>query len=223
VPHRHRGRGVGSALLAAVARHARSLRYEALRCTAQADDPDSIAFLEARGFAVTRRTDELALTLDSPVVPPAQTDSDVLWLGDRPELLSAMYAVAAAAAEHRPDFAAGFVRSEAEWRTYELGSPLVRFELTALAWADGEVKGYAIAQDIPGEDALYHRAIATRPGSEERTTAATLICAQVEAARRAGLATALALPWNEPLERVYVDLGYRSRRTWLEFEGPVPP
>lgn len=223
VPHRHRGRGVGSALLAAVGRHARALRYEALRCTAQADDPAAIAFLENRGFAVTRRTDELELPLDreadSPALSPAH---ELFWLSDRPDLLSGMYAVASAAAEHRPDFAAGFVRSEAEWRTYELGSPLVRFELTALACAGEEVHGYAIAQDVPGEDALYHRAIATRPGGDERSVTQALIAAQIEGARAAGIATMLALPWNEPLEQLYADLGYRSRRGWLEFEGPLP-
>jgi GNAT superfamily N-acetyltransferase len=223
VPHRHRGRGVGSALLAAIGRHARALRYEALRCTAQADDPDAIAFLENRGFAVTRRTEELSLRLDHDSRPSnAGSELELVWLSDRPDLLPAMYAVAAAAAEHRPDFAAGFVRSEAEWRTYELGSPLVRLELTALASLGDEMRGYAIAQDVPGEDALYHRAIATRPGDDERSVTEALIAGQIDGARAAGIGTMLALPWNEPLEQVYADLGYRSRRRWLEFEGPLP-
>ena len=223
VPLRHRGRGVGSALLGAVARHARSLRYEALRCTAQADDPDSIAFLEHRGFAVTRRTKELALEPDRESPRRAADFAlELVWLSDRPDLLPAMYAVASAAAEHRPDFSAGFVRSEAEWRTYELGSPLVRLELTALACSDDRVEGYAVAQDVPDEDALYHRAIATRPGDDERSVAEALIAGQIEAARSAGIGTMLALPWNEPLEELYADFGYRSRRTWLEFEGPLP-
>jgi hypothetical protein len=133
-----------------------------------------------------------------------------------------MYAVAAAAAEHRPDFSAGFVRSEAEWRTYELGSPLVRLELTALACVGGEVRGYAIAQDVPDEDTLYHRAIATLPGDDERPLTEALIAEQIDGARAAGIRTMLALPWNEPLEQVYADLGYRSRRSWLELEGPLP-
>jgi GNAT superfamily N-acetyltransferase len=221
VPPRNRGRGVATALLAAVSRHARALRYEALRCTAQEDDAYSISFLERRGFAVTRRTDELVRSLDEPFEPPGSSPFEVVWLSDRPELLPEMYAVAAAAAEHRPDFSAGFVRSEAEWQTYELGSPLVRLELTALASLDSEVRGYAIAQDVPGEAALYHRAVATRPGSDERPVTETLIGAQIEGARGAGLKTALALPWNGPLEQVYADLGYRSRRAWLEFEGPL--
>jgi GNAT superfamily N-acetyltransferase len=223
VPQRHRGRGVGTALLAAVGRHARALRYEALRCTAQADDPDAIAFLLNRGFAVTRRTEELALSLDRDAsLPAVDSEHELVWLSDRPDLLPAMYDVAAAAAEQRPDFAAGFVRSEAEWRTYELGSPLVRLELTALARAGDEVRGYAIAQDVPGENALYHRAIATRPGPDERSATRALIAGQTHAAHAAGIMTMLALPWNEPLERLYADLGYRSRRTWLELEGPVP-
>ena len=223
VPHRHRGRGIGSALLEAVGRHARALKYEALRCTAQADDPASIAFLEHRGFAVTRRTAELALALDRDADVPAVAPAlEVIWLSDRPDLLAAMYGVAAAAAEQRPDFSAGFVRSETEWRTYELGSPLVRFELTALAQAGDELRGYAIAQDVPEESALYHRAIATRPGGDERGVTEALIAAQIQGARGAGIATMLALPWNEPLEQIYVDLGYAPRRTWLEFEGPLP-
>jgi GNAT superfamily N-acetyltransferase len=221
VPHRHRGRGVGSALLAAVTRHARALRYEALRCTAQADDPEAIAFLEHRGFAVTRRTEELVLAVEEGSMPPP-TGFELAWLSDRPDLLSAMYTVASAASEHRPDFAAGFVRSENEWRTYELGSPLVRLDLTALASSADGVRGYAIAQDVPDEAALYHRAIATLPGDDERAVTEALIRAQVGAAQAAGMETALALPWNEPLEELYVELGYRSRRTWLEFEGPLP-
>lgn len=223
VPPRHRGRGVGAALLAAIGRHARALGYEALRCTAQSDDAYSIGFLERRGYAVTRRTDELVLELDGE--PPAGRDPsafELVWLSDRPELLTGMYEVASAAAAHRPDFAAGFVRSEAEWRTYELGSPLVRLELTALACLDGAVEGYAIAQDVPGEDTLYHRAIAIRPRADERELTEALIVSQIDGAREAGIASVLALPWNEPLERVFADLGYRPRRTWLEFEGPLP-
>jgi GNAT superfamily N-acetyltransferase len=113
------------------------------------------------------------------------------------------------------------VRSEAEWRTYELGSPLVRLELTAVAVHGEEIQGYAIGQDVPGEDALYHRAIATRPGERERVVAEALIAAQIEGARAARIGSMLALPWNEPLEQVYADFGYRPRRTWLEFEGPL--
>ena len=221
VPHRQRGRGVGSALLAAVTRHARALRYEALRCTAQADDPAAIAFLEHRGFAVTRRTEELVLALEGGSEPP-ESPFELAWLSDRPDLLPAMYAVASAASEHRPDFSAGFVRSENEWRTYELGSPLVRLDLTALASSAEGVRGYAIAQDVPDEAALYHRAIATLPGADEREVTKALIGAQIGAARTAGIETVLALPWNQALEEVYTDLGYTSRRTWLEFEGPLP-
>jgi hypothetical protein len=161
------------------------------------------------------------LALEEGSMPPS-TGFELAWLGDRPDLLSAMYAVASAASEHRPDFAAGFVRSENEWRTYELGSPLVRLDLTALASSADGVRGYAIAQEIPDEAALYHRAIATLPGDEEQAVTEALIRAQVGAAQAAGMETALALPWNEPLEELYVELGYQSRRTWLEFEGPLP-
>ena len=60
------------------------------------------------------------------------------------------------------------------------------------------------------------------PGNDERPVTEALIAGQIHGARAAGIATMLALPWNEPLEEVYIDLGYRSRRSWLEFEGPLP-
>ena len=55
VPEEHRGRGVGSALLAAVSNHARRLGVSALRCSAREDDAYSVAFLERRGFEVWTR------------------------------------------------------------------------------------------------------------------------------------------------------------------------
>lgn len=223
VAERHRGKGVGSALLEAVRHHARLLRYVGLRCSARADQPSAVGFLERHGFAVTRRTHELTLPLGSTPAPLAEPPAgvEIQWLGDRPELLSGMYAVASEAAAHRPDFSAGFVRSESQWQIYELGSPHVRFDLTALAVMDGSVRGYAIAQDVPGDTTVYHRAMALAPDWLERDLGAALVAAQIGRARSAGVGALVALPWDETLERLFADLGYEPRTTWLEFEAPL--
>ena len=222
VPDRHRGKGVGAAQLTAVREHARLLGHVALRCTARADRPASVAFLENHGFTVSRRTDELVLPLgaDAPAAALPE-EMEMEWLGDRPELVTAMYAVASEAAAHRPDFSAGFVRTESEWQIYELGSPHVRFDLTALAVVDGSVRGYAIAQDVPQRDTVYHRAMAIAPDWEERGLAEVLVRAQIDRAREAGVPALVALPWDTVLEELYSRLGYEPRTTWLELEAPL--
>jgi GNAT superfamily N-acetyltransferase len=223
VPDRHRGKGVGSALLAAVRDHAGRLGYLGLRCTARADHPSSVEFLEQRGFAATRRTHELQLPLGSAgaALPEPPDALEVHWLDDRPELLPKMYALAEEAAAHRPDFAAGFVRSDLEWRIYELGSPYVRFDLTAVATLDSAVRGYAIAQDVPGEGTVYHRAMALAPEWQERGLGEALVAAQIARARAAGVAALVALPWDDALEQCFAGLGYEPRTTWIELEAKL--
>jgi GNAT superfamily N-acetyltransferase len=221
VPEVERGRGVGSALLAALRSRARQLGYVGLRCSARGDDAYSVGFVERRGFTVTRRTHELTLDLASASAPRSSAIDEVWWLADRGDALTDMYEVARAAAAARADFAAGFVRSEGEWRVYELGSPLVRFDLTALAVVDGRVRAYSIAQDVRGEQSVYHRAVAIAPGWADRGIGQALIAAQIDRAREAGVLTLVALPWAEQVESLFTGLGYEPRTTWLELEGPL--
>jgi GNAT superfamily N-acetyltransferase len=221
VPEAERGRGVGSALLEALRDHARVLGYVGLRCAAQADDAWSVGFLERRGFTVTRRTHEMVLALDSTTAPRSSATEHVWWLEDRGDALTGMFEVAREAAAERADFSAGFVRSEAEWRVYELGSPLVRFDLTALAVVGGRVRAYSIAQDVRGERSVYHRAVAIAPEWADRGLGQALIAAQVERAREAGVGALVALPWAERDEWLFTSLDYEPRTPWLELEGPL--
>jgi ribosomal protein S18 acetylase RimI-like enzyme len=221
VPEPDRGRGIGSALLAAVSEYAVQLGHVGLRCSARADDAHSVGFLERRGFRETRRSHELELDLESARAPESSGAGEIVWLADRIDALTDMYDVARDAAAKRADFLAGFVRSEEEWRVYELGTPLVHFELTALAVADGCVRAYSIAQDVPDERSVYHRSVAIAPDWEERGLGEALIAAQIARAREAGVRSLVALPWVERLEQFFLGLGYESRATWLELEGPL--
>jgi GNAT superfamily N-acetyltransferase len=221
VPPDRRGRGIGSALFEAVVEHARGLGHHGLRCTALADDEYSVAYLRRRGLEVRRRTHQLMLELGDVVPPLAPQPAAVAWLASRPELLSGMYRVAREGAESRPDFSVGFVRTQSDWQMYELGSPLVRLDVTAVAHVGDEVVGYAIGQDLPQGDGLYHRAMAIAPGWQDRGIAEALVRAQALRAHEAGIRLLMALPWSEPLEGIYLRLGYMRGAEWLELEGSL--
>jgi GNAT superfamily N-acetyltransferase len=222
VPPDLRGRGIGSALFDAVGEHARRLGHHGLRCTALADDEYSLSYLQRRGMRVRRRTYQMVLELqDEPPTALAPPAVAVDWLGELPALLGGMSRVARDAAENRPDFSVGFVRTQSDWQMYELGSPLVRLDVTAVAHVGDEVVGYAIGQDLPAGDGLYHRAIAVAPAWQERGVGEALVRAQGARAHASGIRTLLALPWNEALERMYARLGYTRATAWLELEGSL--
>jgi predicted N-acetyltransferase YhbS len=223
VPTEHRGRGIGTALLREVSRQAEQLGHVGLRCTVRGDDEKSRGYLERRGFSVRVGTHELVLELgaERPPWPEPPGGITLCWIVERPELLGEMYALAQATASMRPDFVARFARSEREWRMYELGSPLVRLDLTAIALAGGEVAGYAVGEDSLERDTLGHRSLVVGPGWESRGLAEVLVRAQISAAHAAGLRRLRVVPWMETLERMYEALGYMPRQTWLELEGPL--
>ena len=96
VPERHRGRGVGAALLAELSERARRLGKEGLVTESRAHDAYSIAFLERRGFVELGRSAKYVLELSTYEEPEASQAEgvDVVMLADRPDLLPGMYEVA---------------------------------------------------------------------------------------------------------------------------------
>ena len=219
----HRGRGVGSALLREVSRQARQLGHTGLRCTVRGDDEKSREYLERRGFAVRLSTRELVLDLpgERPRWPDLPHGVVLHWIVEQPEALGDMYRLAREVAANRPDFVAGFARTEAEWRMYELGSPPVRLDQTPIALEDDRVVGYAVGVDSIDRDALVHRAVVVAADWEGRGLAEILVRAQAAACHSAGLRRLRAVPWVEALEQMYETLGYTARQTWLELEGPL--
>jgi len=78
----HRRRGVGEALLSALAGHAHSLGFELAR--AKADDPGSFAFAERFGFAEVGR--EVEFVREVGAREPAPEGFQIVSLAERPEL-----------------------------------------------------------------------------------------------------------------------------------------
>jgi ribosomal protein S18 acetylase RimI-like enzyme len=120
-----------------------------------------------------------------------------------------------------PGLRAGYARTEAEWRTYDLGDPQVRLDLTAVAFQGDEVAGYSIVEDFLGRPVLVHTTVAVAPALRGRGIGPALLRAQAVAAKAGGLEALVAMPPVESLARLYEALGYRPRKTWLSLEGPL--
>jgi len=218
----HRGRGVGSALLGALSDYGKQLGYLGFVCEARVDDPASIAFLERRGYVEEMRTDQYALDLAGAGPATRADDVEIVWLADRFDLVPAMHAVAQEAYPGLSYRAARRAETLEDWRTYELGEPTLRLELTAVALVDGEVVGYSPLIELPPLNAGRHRMI-VRAGPRQREVAAALASAQAEKARELGLAKIISWRRNEVGAHVQALLGYRLRTTSIGFRGPLVP
>jgi GNAT superfamily N-acetyltransferase len=216
----HRRRGVGSALLVDVVDRARRAGHAGLRCSAHAADAASLAFLRHHGFSITRTIEQVSLDLDQAPVVEARAVSSVqlLRLADNPELVPAMYALAVSTAAARTDRLGGVIPSETDWRTYELSSPFVHLDMTAVAMAGDTAVGYSIIQDFPGEDALLHRTLTVASPWRERGLGHALVTEAIRDAAATGVPRLIAMPESKFEAELFASLGYALRERWLEHE-----
>jgi N-acetylglutamate synthase-like GNAT family acetyltransferase len=216
VPERHRGRGVGTALLEAFSARLRDLGKKGVQVEARSDDAYSIGFLERRGFVEVDRWTRLVLELDAdePLAPLLADGVEIVWLSERPDLVEALFQLAVASGR---DLTGSF----AAWQVYELGDPRIRLDLTAIALAGDDVVGYTTLVQLADERAGGHRTLTVRPDWRTRGIGAALTRAQIAAATRAEFKTLFA--WARPWEHrdLYVSLGYEPRSTSIDFQGPL--
>jgi ribosomal protein S18 acetylase RimI-like enzyme len=223
VPERHRGRGIGTAIARALSQHVRALGKEGLHCDAREHDAYSIAFLVRRGFTEVGRIPLLALEL-ADVEPEAHDPPEgveLTWLADRPDVLEGMFGVATTTyPEH-----GGHIAKEAgtlqEWQLYELGDPRLLFDMTAVALAGEAVVGFATMVRLPDGVTGAHRITTVLPEWRRRRIGTALTCAQVAAAKRAGLGTLIVWQRTELTRRLHESLGYRPRAVSIDFHGPL--
>ncbi len=214
VPPRHRGRGVGTALLKAFSVRLRDLGRAGLQVEARSDDPYSLAYLQRRGFVEVDRWTQLVLDLAAhEPAPPAFPDGvELAWLSERPDLLEGMFSLAVGTMrDHTGSLHA--------WQVYELGDPRIRLDLTALAVAENTVVGYTTFMQVPEERSGCHRVLTIRPG--EQAVGAALTRAQIAAAKEGSfeMLFAWARPWQH--HAVYESLGYEARTASIDFRGPL--
>lgn len=224
-----RRRGIGSALLAALSDLARSAGKTKLMGRTTADRPESMAFLEHRGFEEHDRMKvvQLRLTgLDLPDVTPPLGIS-MTSLEARPALAGGVYEVAL---EALPDIPGGPIAplTLEEFRIRDVDAPNIPRGSFAVALDDasGKVAGYANLMLVPG-----------RP-----TAAWHGMTAVARAWRGRGLATALkraTIAWaiehdlevlesnndveNAPMRAVNARLGYEPAADEITYLGPLLP
>lgn len=141
----HRGRGVGSALLAALSDWAEGLGYRELMGPVKEIDEASLAWASRRGFVEIGRNSLLVLDLtaiEAPSVAPPEGVEIVSW-AERPELARGMYEVACEAYPDVPGEEEAEIEPFEEWLSMDMQGAGDRPEATFLALADGEVVAYA--------------------------------------------------------------------------------
>jgi GNAT superfamily N-acetyltransferase len=224
VPERHRGRGVGAALLKELSERARRLGREGLDTESRANDPYSIAFLERRGFVEQGRASKYVLDLSTYEEPePSVVEGlEVVMLADRPDLVQGMYEVAKLAFPDMGGYQARQAQTLQDWQVYHLGSPGTALDMTPVAVADGDVIGFATMIRRADGRTAEHRIAAVRADWRGRGVARRLLLAQLAAAKRARLETVVAWGRDGRTGKTYgAGLGFEERAETISFRGPL--
>jgi mycothiol synthase len=210
-----RGRGVGSALLAEAAEHARSLHCDRLNGRVHEGDDDSLRFVSKRGFREVTRDVEILLTVE----PGAGAWAPGI-VEPGPEHLAGAYAVAA---EATPEMALplhAVAPPFEEWLERE-----ERTSALAVVALDGdEVVGYARLYALQAhEGRLENGLTAVKRSHRRRGIATALKRAQVAWAAEHGYREIVStmVEGNDGMRAVNARLGYRELPGWIVVEGAV--
>ena len=226
----HRGRGVGTALLAAVSDHARSEGKTKLMGRTTADRPATIAFLERRGFEERERMKAVQLDLAGLDLPPARTPPGITLtsLEARPDLVPGVHQVAREALPDIPGDGPIAPLSLEEFRIRDVDHPNVPHGAFAVALdeASGRVVGYANLILVPGRPTVaWHGMTAVARAWRGRGLASALKRATIAWAGEHGLEALETTNDvdNAPMRAVNARLGYRPLPDEIIFLGPLAP
>lgn len=215
-----RGRGIGSALLAELAR--RGDRPE-LQGEVSEGDAESRAFLERRGYRKVGGEQAVSLDLVGYEPPPLESPEgiELVTLADRPELADALYPVGVEGDEDIPgsDGALTFER----WRAVAIDRPTLRHDLQFIALDGGTPVGYCTLNDFGSE--AHHSLTAVLRSHRRRGIATTMKRAQIAAAKEAGFERLVteSEERNVPMRTLNEQLGYTPDPNWstILMRGPA--
>lgn len=210
-----RGCGVGSAIFRELARWVGERGCIELESSVREDDPDSLEWVERRGFREVGRNSTLVLDLadvEEPPVEPPDGIEIVSW-SDRPELATGIYQVAREAYPDVPGEEGTDLGSYEEWLSRDMQGVSDQPDGVFVALAGDEVVGYAkLSFPGEGEDVVWHDMTGVKRAWRGRGVGAALKRAEIAWAKRKGFAKLKTLneERNEPIRRLNTRYGYRT-------------
>lgn len=224
----HRRRGVGSALLEAISGVARARGKPDLYGRTTSDRPESIAFLDHRGFREVERMKVVRLELAGLAVPAIDAPAGITIssLAERPDLADGLHAVAVEALPDIPGDDRMDPGTAEEFRARDVDRAILPPWGYAVAIDDatGEVVGYANLMLVAGNPGLAWNAMtAVRRAWRGRGVASALKRATIAWAAANGLEaieTANDIG-NAPMRAVNRRLGYVPMPDEIYFQGPI--
>jgi GNAT superfamily N-acetyltransferase len=222
-----RGRGLGSALLAAVGSWARERGYEELMASVAEDDGASFAWAERRGFREVGRNSLLVFDLDgveAPEVDPPEGIEIASW-ADRPNVARGMYEVAREAYPDVPGEDDDEMALFEDWLSVDMQGSGDRPEATFVALAGDEVVGYAkFSLGDARPNVAFHDMTGVKRVWRGRGIAAALKRAEIAWAKENGFTRLETFneERNEPIRRLNERHGYRLEPGEIVVRGPIP-
>ena len=215
-----RRRGIGSALLAELAR--RGDRPE-LEGEVSESDAESRAFLERRGYRKVGGDQAVSLDLVGYEPPPLEIPAgiELVTLAERPGLADALYPVGVEGDADIPG-AEGTLTFE-RWRADSIDRPTLRHDLQIIALENGEPVGYCTLNDFGSE--AHHSLTAVLRSHRRRGIATAMKRAQIAAAQAAGFERLVteSEERNVPMRTLNEQLGYTPDPKWSSvlMRGPA--
>jgi len=212
----HRGFGVGSALYRELADWVQERGCVTLETSVSEDDATSIAWADQRGFREVGRNSRLVLDLaaiEAPAVDPPENVEIVTW-AERPDLTSALYAVACEAYPDVPGEEGTPMDSYEAWLSKDMRGDSDRPEATFIALVDAEVAGYAkLSLSSSSTTVATHDMTGVRRAFRGRGIASALKRAEIAWAKHSGYETLETNNEvrNEPIRRLNERHGYTVR------------
>jgi GNAT superfamily N-acetyltransferase len=221
-----RGRGVGSALLAEIAQHARARGAGELWGRIRAEDEATLALAERRGFREVGRERDVLLDLSKvpPVAPERPTGITLVTFAERPDLIPAVFALDNEVSLDVPSHGSQEPMAYEHWARENLEGPGAFPEACVIALEGEEVVGYtALRRYGAGSPRAENRLTAVRRPWRRRGIATALKRTQIEAARAAGI-EAIATTNDElnvGMRGVNERLGYEPEPERVVVSGPA--
>lgn len=214
-----RGQGLGRRLYAIAEDHVRGLGAREIRTFAREDEPESIAFVERRGFREARREYSWALDLETADHGPPEAPDGVRIvrleeLRGRDRELFELYDEAHSDMPgdhlHVLDFD--------EWHAETLENPELDFEASSVVLVEGRLASFAWITSDRGGGAGSHELTGTRRDYRGRGLARLAKQATIHWAAEAGLRFLATSNdgTNAPMLALNERLGYAPRTTVIE-------